>query len=399
MQDNTLSIIIPAYNEEEAIAGTLRRTLDAIDHIKAEANLSDVEIIVVSDGSWDRTAQIVKGFEGVTLIAYEKNRGYGAAIKTGFQQARGWYLGFMDADGTCDPNFFAELVNLCKNKNAHIALGSRLHSQSKMPFVRRLGNTLYALLLTMLSGRIVRDSASGMRVITRDMLDWVYALPDGLHFTPAMSSYALCNREINIVELPMPYHEREGESKLSVLKDGFRFLKAIVETAFAFLPARFFYVVGLVFCLIAFVLAMPVVTYYLSNFRIEEGQFYRIVTVITLVPIGISCIMLGVLAGNTVELIKTRDCDKPAQASQRGLLRSRLLMFLLFFIGLIALCIGLYLIAPGIKSYIIYGEVDLHWIFIVTALFCFWLGSNAVFFSFFYLLQRIIRRKVCIKKI
>ena len=74
-------------------------------------------------------------------------------------------------------------------------------------------------------------------------------------------------------------------------------------------------------------------------------------------------------------------------------------MSLLFFIGLIAIFIGLYLIAPGIKSYILYGEVVLHWIFIVTALFCFWLGSNAVFFSFFYLLQRLIRRKVCIKKI
>ena len=74
MQDNTLSIIIPAYNEEEAIAGTLKKTIDAINYIKSETSLDEVEVIVVSDGSWDRTAEIVRGFEGVKLIAYEKNR-------------------------------------------------------------------------------------------------------------------------------------------------------------------------------------------------------------------------------------------------------------------------------------------------------------------------------------
>lgn len=392
-KNNILSIIIPAYNEEEAIGGTLKRTLSAVEYIKKEAGLDEVEIIVVSDGSRDRTVDIVNTFENVILIAYEKNRGYGAAIKTGFQQAKGWYLGFMDADGTCDPNFFVNLVNLCKEKGANISLGSRLHSNSKMPIIRRVGNTFYAILLTILSGKVVKDSASGMRVLTRDTIDWVYALPDGLHFTPAMSAYAMCNKEIKIMEIPMPYHEREGESKLNVIKDGVRFLRAIVETAFAFLPARFFYVVGLSFCLLAFMLAMPIISYYLTNFRVEEGQFYRITTVATLLPIGMSCIILGFLAGNTVILIKTKNCIESQTSS---LLTNRLLLTLLPTIGIISTIVGFYLIAPGIRSYILYKEVYLHWIFIVTAMFCFWLGSNAIFFFFFYLLQRLIRRKMCI---
>lgn len=393
--NNILSIIIPAYNEEEAIGGTLERTLSSIDNIKRSAGLDDVEVIVVSDGSRDRTVDIVNTFENVTLIAYENNRGYGAAIKTGFQSAKGWYLGFMDADGTCDPNFFVNLVNLCKERGANIALGSRLHSESMMPLVRRIGNVFYATLLTILSGRAVKDSASGMRVLTRDTLNWVYALPDGLHFTPAMSAYAMCNREVTILEEPMPYHEREGESKLSVVKDGLRFLRAIVETAFAFLPARFFYFVGFTFCLFAFILAIPIISYYFANFRVEEGQFYRITTIATLLPVGLSCIMLGFLAGNTVTLIKTRDC---LESGSYSLITNRLVLSILPIIGIVSTIVGFYLIMPGIKSYILYREVYLHWIFIVTAIFCFWLGSNAVFFFFFYLLQRLIRRKMCLKE-
>ncbi|HIJ59788.1 MAG TPA: glycosyltransferase family 2 protein [Nitrospirae bacterium] len=394
MRNNILSIIIPAYNEEEAIGGTLKRTLSAIDNIKKNTELDEVEVIVISDGSSDRTVDIVKGFKEVTLISYEKNRGYGAAIKTGFQSARGWYLGFMDADGTCDPNFFINLVKLCKEKDAHIALGSRLHSESKMPLVRRVGNVFYATLLTILSGRVVKDSASGMRVLTRDTVDWVYALPDGLHFTPAMSAYAMCNREVKILEEVMPYHEREGESKLNVIIDGLRFLRAIVETAFVFLPARFFYFVGFTFCILALILAIPVISYYFTNLRIEEGQFYRITTVVTLLPIGISCIMFGFLAGNTVTLIKRQDC---VEAISVRLLTNRVILSILPAIGIVSTIVGLYLVMPGIKSYIIYGEVYLHWIFIVTALFCFWIGSNAVFFFFFHLFQRLLRRKMCIK--
>src|SRR5438270_11299898 len=98
----TLTVVIPALNEEEAIGSTIRRCLDARDEIKRAAGLDDVELIVVSDGSTDRTVEIARGFHDVEVIVFEKNRGYGAAIKEGFRHGRGDLVGFVDADGTCD---------------------------------------------------------------------------------------------------------------------------------------------------------------------------------------------------------------------------------------------------------------------------------------------------------
>ena len=81
------------------------------------------------------------------MIVFEQNRGYGAAIKEGFRQGRGSLVGFIDADGTCDPRYFAEMCRVALEEEADIVLGSRMGPDSKMPSVRKLGNRLYALLL------------------------------------------------------------------------------------------------------------------------------------------------------------------------------------------------------------------------------------------------------------
>lgn len=392
--NNTLSIIIPAYNEEEAIGNTLRAALKALPRVKEQARLAGVELIVVSDGSSDRTTEIVREFGResgeVRLIAYEKNRGYGAAIKTGFSAAKGDYLSFMDADGTCDPEFFARLVTGMKETDANIALGSRLHRDSKMPLVRRVGNTLYALLLSIMSGSRVHDSASGMRVIHRECLEWVHLLPDGLHFTPAMSSVAAFDAEVNILEVPMPYHEREGESKLRVVKDGFRFLKAIVETAYSYAPARFFSAAGFLLLALALFLSLPVISSYAATHAIREGLFYRIATIITLASIGMSCILLGVLANNSVDLIRKKEHRSPWKVSR---FLNRFLMPYLLTAGIVFFCAGIYLVLPGLVTFVQSGTVELHWIFIVTAMLFFWTGSNMIFFYFVHLLQTLVQKK------
>ena len=160
-----LTVVIPAYNEEEAIGSIIERTLAARDHIIAQSPVQEVEVIVVSDGSTDRTAQIAAGYDEVELIEFEHNRGYGAAIKRGFEEGTGELLGFLDADGTCDPRFFADLSSAVIGADASVALGSRMGPGSKMPPIRRLGNRVYALMLSFLSDRPVTDTASGMRVI------------------------------------------------------------------------------------------------------------------------------------------------------------------------------------------------------------------------------------------
>jgi glycosyltransferase involved in cell wall biosynthesis len=199
---DSLTVVIPALNEEEAIGDTVGRCLSASLEIMSEAQLSSVELIVVSDGSTDRTAEIARSFEGVKVIEFERNRGYGAAIKEGWRHSDSTLLGFLDADDTCNPRYFVDLCRAAITQSADVVLGSRLGPESKMPRIRRLGNRIYAFLLGMLCGHQVTDTASGMRVVRRASLEHLYPLPDGLHFTPSMSARALLN-DLRVVEVPM----------------------------------------------------------------------------------------------------------------------------------------------------------------------------------------------------
>ena len=284
------TIVIPALNEEEAIAGTIQRCLDSREAICRAAALEEVEIIVVSDGSTDQTAAIAGGFDEVRVIIFEQNRGYGAAIKEGFRQGQGQLVGFIDADGTCDPHYFAEMCRVIVEDGADIALGSRLGPGTKMPAIRKLGNRIFAVLLGILCGRQVLDTASGMRVLRRSTLGMLYPLPDRLHFTPSMSARALLNG-LRIVEIPMSYEERIGTSKLSVLGDGVRFLRTILSGVLCYRPERIF-LLGFVACaLIVLPMAMYPAEYYFRNHSLQEWMIYRFVVCFLLAVCG--WLMLG----------------------------------------------------------------------------------------------------------
>ena len=236
-----LLIAIPALNEEENIENIIQRCLGARDEIIGNTPITEVGITVVSDGSTDRTVELARRHtHNVQLIVFEKNRGYGAAIQHAWQKSEADLLAFMDADGTCDPRFFANLARSLWNEHADVVLGCRLNAETKMPLLRQVGNRLFAGLLTLLSGRRIRDTASGMRIVRREAYNRLRPLPSGLHFTPAMSARALldCEARVKLVEIDMPYHERVGDSKLKVCRDGLRFLGVITKTALIYRPVR-----------------------------------------------------------------------------------------------------------------------------------------------------------------
>jgi glycosyltransferase involved in cell wall biosynthesis len=238
-----LSIVIPAYNEERGIAEIASRVLSVEPALK-NVGVERLELLVVDDGSRDRTAEVAESIPGVCLIRHPRNKGYGAALKTGFSRASGELIGFLDADGTYPPEYFPQLCQAAL-KGGDLVIGSRMAGEdSKMPFTRRVGNFFFANLLTLLGRQKVTDSASGMRVFKREILERIYPLPDGLNLTPVMSTRAV-HEGINIAEIPIPYSERVGRSKLSVVRDGSIFMQSMLWTALSYNPVRILGLLGL----------------------------------------------------------------------------------------------------------------------------------------------------------
>jgi glycosyltransferase involved in cell wall biosynthesis len=239
----TLTIVIPAYNEEDGIAEIVNRVL-AVRKDLETAGIDDLELLVVDDGSKDMTAQIAAKITGATVIQHPVNKGYGAALKTGFSHAKGELIGFLDADGTYPPEYFPALVQ--KIYEGHdLVIGSRMAgAASEMPATRRFGNFFFAGMISLLGRQRITDSASGMRVFKREILEKVYPLPDGLNLTPIMSTRAL-HEEVSMTEVPIPYNERVGRSKLSVVRDGSIYLQSITWTVLTYNPVRILGMIGL----------------------------------------------------------------------------------------------------------------------------------------------------------
>lgn len=290
----TLSVVIPAYNEESGIAEIANRVLKVQDALSG-VGVDQLELLVVDDGSSDDTALIMRQImdssantsavlnTSVRLISHAQNRGYGAALKTGFGQAKGELVGFLDADGTYPPEYFPALCAKAL-EGAELVIGSRMAGgESQMPVTRRIGNLFFATLLSLLAQQRVTDSASGMRVFKKDVLERIYPLPDGLNLTPVMSTRAI-HEGIRVVEVPIPYSERVGRSKLSVMRDGSVFLQSMLWTALTYNPVRILGFIGLVG-----------VT--LSLFIVLSIAFARLGGVTTLGPWGVAAVYVAVVAG------------------------------------------------------------------------------------------------------
>ncbi len=206
-----ISLIIPAYNEEKVIAQAVQ---------EAEASLSehfdDFELIVVDDGSSDATATVVKGMlqecPQTKLIRHAVNRGYGAALRTGFEAARFDLIAFTDADCQFD---LADLVPLARLAELFmLAVGYR--ADRKDSWKRRLFSRGYNFLARTLVGTRVRDVDCALKVFRRDALAQV--LPESKGFfvnTEMMTRARLC--DLPVVELPVTHRPRaNGESKVSI---------------------------------------------------------------------------------------------------------------------------------------------------------------------------------------
>jgi len=353
-----LSIVVPALNEEAAIGGTLARCIEAREHIRKQGGVDGVEILAVSDGSTDRTEEIARGFSEVTVLAFDRNRGYGAAIKCGFAHATGDLLGFLDADGTCDPRFFADLCVALEGQHADLALGSRMGKGSEMPRVRALGNLVFAGLLGVLARRRVEDTASGMRVLRRSALADLYPLPDGLHFTPAMSARVLLEDRLRLVEVPMAYAERVGRSKLSVLRDGARFFRSIVQAAVTYRPARLLLLAAGALALAALAVGSGPAWLWLRERHLEEWMIYRILFASLLTTASALVVCAAAVADRIAVLAHQRPLARSGVTALLGRLFTRRARWIG---GGLLVAAALAVTGPGLVQYALTGRVEMHW--------------------------------------
>ncbi len=222
-----VSVVIPAYHEEAAIAGTITRILNI---------LPDAEVIVVDDGSRDSTAEEARK-AGAYVWSHPYNMGNGAAVKTGIRMASRDKVVLMDGDGQHDPEDLPRLLEAARRYD--MVVGARDPKTHANGF-RRLANTAYNLLARYATKFPVKDLTSGYRVVDRDtVLRYLYLLPNTFSY-PTTLTLAYLRSGRSVCYIPIRAQKRRGSSKIKPLRDGTRFLLIILKITTLFSPLRIF---------------------------------------------------------------------------------------------------------------------------------------------------------------
>jgi len=228
-------VIIPVYNECRAIEDTVTR----VQGLCAEVPGYDFEIICVNDGSSDGTGDILARLQGITVITHDVNRGYGAALRTGLDYCTQEWIFITDADGTYPLADLPKLLGCAKDK-VDMVVGNRVGSGlSATPF-HRLARWILRKMVHGLTGVMVPDLNSGMRVFRRTLYaEFRHLLPMGFSFTTTLTVASLYSgRKVHYE--PINYERRIGKSNIKPVQDFLGFAMLIVRLASYFDPLRFF---------------------------------------------------------------------------------------------------------------------------------------------------------------
>jgi glycosyltransferase involved in cell wall biosynthesis len=285
---NAVSLVIPVYNEENAVADTLQRCREAL-----EAWGGQYEIIIVDDGSKDETVVAIQQSEvKAKLLQHDINQGYGAALKTGFAQATHDWIAFVDADGSYPIEDFPRLLD--ELDNADMIVGERRDYSEQASWGRRIGKAILNPMANMLAGRKIPDLNSGMRIVRRSLLDrYWHLLPDGFSLTTTITMALLCSRR-RVTYLPIEYHERTGASKIRPVRDMINFILLILRTATYFRPLKIYGPAGATLLCLSFLVVV--------FSKLIFGQVMD-VTALFLMVLGAQLIVIGVVADLILKVI------------------------------------------------------------------------------------------------
>lgn len=239
----SISIVIPAYNEAKGIKEVLVDTKESMKAVSGE-----YEIIVIDDGSTDGTSDIVGGIADIKLIKHDSNKGYGAALKTGIENAKADLILIIDADGSYPVE---DIPRLLEHVDSYaMVVGARMGERVKIPLFRRPAKFLLSLIANYLSGVKIPDLNSGMRVFKKDIAKRFFnILPQGFSFTSTLTLACICN-EYPVKYVPINYHSRKGKSTIHPIKDTVNFALLIVRAITYFRPLKVFLPAGFIITLI-----------------------------------------------------------------------------------------------------------------------------------------------------
>jgi glycosyltransferase involved in cell wall biosynthesis len=227
MFEGPLSIIIPAYNEEQGLDRALARLMPL-------AREKRYEVIVVDDGSTDRTAAVAAR-HGARVVAHSANKGYGAALKTGIRNAAHETILMMDSDGQHDPSLIDALIRDADRFDMVVA------ARRKMVGIRAPGKKLLAMVANFLSGVKIPDLNSGLRVFKKSAIkSFLHFCPDGFSFTTTIT-LAYLREGYSIKWVPIDVEKRIGRaSTVAFLRDGYGAFMLIVRVIVLFNPMKVF---------------------------------------------------------------------------------------------------------------------------------------------------------------
>ncbi len=289
LQKSGLSIVIPAYNEENAALEILEQLHNIMNDVGV-----DYEVIVVDDCSTDRTFQIIKESKvDVVLFQHRKNRGYGAAIKTGLRHARFDTICITDADGTYPNERIPDLLERMKSGNKDMVVGARTGESVAVPLVRKPAKWALGKLANYISGEPIPDINSGLRIFTYTAaMRFVNLFPDGFSLTTTITVAMLSNGYI-VDFIPINYHMRVGRSKIRPIRDTLNFIYLILRMGLYFSPIKVFIPVGFISIFLGIFFGL--VSYFIFD-RLAD------VSTLVLVTAGLQIMAIGLLA----ELINSR---------------------------------------------------------------------------------------------
>jgi glycosyltransferase involved in cell wall biosynthesis len=295
-----LSVLIPAFDEEAGIRA-------ALGALAQEPRLAGAQVVVIDDGSADATAQIAESFPSVSVVRHERNRGYGAAIKTGLRSATGRLVAWYDADGQHSAADLADMVAELERGSYDAVLGARGPASHSAP-ERLVGKFLLKLAAQGTAGRAIPDINCGLRVFRREVLArYAHLLPDGFSASTT-TTLLMLKRPYRVRFHTVTAVRRAGHSSVRQVRDGLATLHLIARVVMLFNAFRVFSAIALALGLVGVV--------YGTLVAVRQGLGFPVLAAV-LIIVALQVFLMG-LIGDQISALRLERLEERSHLTDDG---------------------------------------------------------------------------------